>query len=339
MDHYRECACKNYPRVIMTKKLNPETTKLPQSFGSMKNSFPKRLLRVRVPPIKCQGIKTKLVNFIFENIRWEGSGRWIEPFLGSGVVLFNANPEEAIVSDSNRHIIRFYQEIQSGKITPSVVEEFLKSEGDMLRAKADDHYYIVRDRFNKEADPLDLLFLNRACFNGVMRFNRSGKFNVPFGHKPNRFRRAYITKIVNQVQWVSEIMEDKKWSFRSCDWSETLGQVHDGDFVYSDPPYYGRHTDYDPEWNKEEMMKLADTCRTLPCGWALSMWNRNIFREDEFLHKVLGDLPMKTFEHFYHVGSTENRRHAMEEALIVKPGFEATTKLAEEQMSAQQTLL
>src|SRR5205807_6815369 len=118
--------------------------------------------------------------------------RWIEPFLGSGVVLFNANPQEAIVSDANRHIIRFYQEVQSGKITPSVVKEFLEAEGAALKQKADDHYYGIRDRFNKEGNPLDLLFLNRACFNGIMRFNRSGKFNVPFGHKPNRFRSAYI---------------------------------------------------------------------------------------------------------------------------------------------------
>ena len=41
--------------------------------------LPKHIENVIVPPIKCQGIKTKLVNFIANNIVWDGEGRWIEP--------------------------------------------------------------------------------------------------------------------------------------------------------------------------------------------------------------------------------------------------------------------
>ena len=55
--------------------------------------FPKDLERVKVPPIKCQGIKTKLVEFITSSIKWEGDGTWYEPFMGSGVVTFNALPQ------------------------------------------------------------------------------------------------------------------------------------------------------------------------------------------------------------------------------------------------------
>ena len=45
-------------------------------------------MKVIVPPIKSQGIKTKLVPWIME-LAPKVSGKWIEPFLGTGVVAFN----------------------------------------------------------------------------------------------------------------------------------------------------------------------------------------------------------------------------------------------------------
>ena len=73
-------------------------------------------MKVYVPPIKTQGIKTKLVPYI-ENVLPENiTGKWIEPFMGSGVVGFNLAPKEAIFSDSNPHIINFYEAIKDGSI-------------------------------------------------------------------------------------------------------------------------------------------------------------------------------------------------------------------------------
>ena len=69
--------------------------------------LPLQINHVKIPPIKCQGIKSKLINFITSNISWNGEGRWVEPFLGSGVVLFNVQPERALIGDSNPHIINF----------------------------------------------------------------------------------------------------------------------------------------------------------------------------------------------------------------------------------------
>lgn len=108
-------------------------------------SFPRVIHHVLVPPIKCQGIKSKLINFIFRNIKWDGNGIWIEPFLGSGIVLFNAQPEKAIVGDTNKYIIQFYKDIQSGKITGDLVRKFLEHEGELLRKKGEEHYYEIRD--------------------------------------------------------------------------------------------------------------------------------------------------------------------------------------------------
>ena len=47
----------------------------------------------------------------------------------------------------------------------------------------------------------------------MIRFNKNGGFNVPYGHKKDRFSQAYITKIVNQVKWVSEKIEKNNWKF------------------------------------------------------------------------------------------------------------------------------
>lgn len=274
-----------------------------------------------IPPIKCQGIKSKLVSFILENIRWDGHGRWIEPFLGSGVVLFSVQPKRALVSDINPHIIAFYQKLYAGSVTPSAVRESLTREGRALAEKGEDYYYEVRRRFNHSADPLDFLFLSRSCFNGVMRFNRRGEFNVPFCRKPDRFRQAYITKIVNQVGDIAKMMQGKQWEFRVGDWRECVAETAEDDFVYLDPPYIGRHTDYFNQWTERDALELARVAHTLPCGFALSMWKENKYRFNAHLNHWQG-VVQKTTTHFYHVGSTENLRNSMEEALLIKEGYE-----------------
>ncbi len=280
-----------------------------------------QLLRVGVPPIKCQGIKTKLVPFILSQIVWQetSDATWIEPFLGSGVVAFNRLPDRALLADTNPHIIGFYQAIQQGKIDRASVQNFLIHEGEILRRQGAEYYYTVRDRFNQTAAPLDFLFLNRACFNGLMRFNSKGKFNVPFCHKPQRFSQSYITKISNQVQWVAQCMEGKDWKFCVADWQETLHCAKLGDFVYLDPPYIGRHTDYHNQWNLEAAEKLAAIAQQLSCGFAVSMWLENRHRQNDHIQQCWSNLDRQTHQHFYHVGSHENLRSAMTEALIIKP--------------------
>jgi DNA adenine methylase len=56
-------------------------------------------MKVVIPPIKSQGIKTKFVLWI-RDVAPEVSGRWIEPFLGTGVVAFNTRYKKAILNDT-----------------------------------------------------------------------------------------------------------------------------------------------------------------------------------------------------------------------------------------------
>ncbi len=272
-----------------------------------------------VPPLKCQGIKTKLVAPIRQIADSRRFSRWIEPFCGSCVVALNVQPRVALLADTNVHIIQLYQEIQRGVITPAKVRSFLVSEGDKLRSLGEPYYYEVRARFNELPNSLDFLFLNRSCFNGIIRFNRKGKFNTPYGHKPERFAQAYVTKITNQVARIAKVIAAAEdWIFEVADFRETLSKANPGDFVYADPPYAGRHVDYFNSWSDADEDALSQRLAALKCDFILSTWHSNEFRTNEAIQRAWGgtDFQIRTQEHFYHVGPSEDRRHPMIEAFI-----------------------
>jgi DNA adenine methylase len=269
-----------------------------------------------IPPIKCQGIKSKLIpeiRHIVSNVKYN---RWIEPFMGSGVVGFNIRPDNAIFADSNPHLIRFYSDLQSGILTPSTVKAYLQHEGDCLEKSEGENYYTVRDRFNKDPNSLDFLFLNRACFNGMIRFNSKGGFNVPFCRKPTRFAQAYITKIVNQVKNIQEIIQFKKYSFLCQPFNLTLKEAMNNDVVYCDPPYIGRHVDYFDSWDESQEILLHDMLINSGAKFILSTWHSNDFRRNTYIDTLWMDLHVLTKEHFYHVGANEENRNPILEALI-----------------------
>ena len=118
--------------------------------------------KVYIPPIKIQGIKTKLIPLIKESVLLEKDTVWVEPFMGSGVVGFNIQPHKAIFADTNPHIINFYNGIKEKSIDSYIVRNFLEIEGKKLEKKDDEYYYEVRERFNKHHSSLDFLFLNRS---------------------------------------------------------------------------------------------------------------------------------------------------------------------------------
>ncbi len=274
-------------------------------------------MKIIVPPIKSQGIKTKLVPWIL-SLAPKVNGRWIEPFTGTGVVAFNARYNNAILSDSNPHLINFYKAIQDKKITPSVVRAYLIEEGENLK-RADEngyeHYRYIRNRFNKKFDPLDFLFLSRAGFNGMMRFNKSGGWNIPFCKKPERFAQSYITKIVNQVDAVSQIIKPG-WKFYNKNFEEIILMADEDDIIYCDPPYMGRYVDYYNGWTEDEEKKLYELLKETPAKFVLSTWHHNEFRENTMVEKFWIDFNIVTRDHFYHSGGKIENRNAIVEALV-----------------------
>lgn len=272
--------------------------------------------KVFVPPIKIQGIKTKLVPLIKDNVVLDKGSVWVEPFMGSGVVGFNIEPKAAIFADINPHIINFYNQIKTGSINSCIVREFLEREGKLLENGDDEYYYSVRARFNEKHDPLDFLFLNRSCFNGMIRFNRNYEFNVPYGHKPQRFSKAYITKIVNQVAHAERLIKKNSWEFICQSFEETVSMAGRGDFIYCDPPYIGRHVDYYDSWDEESELFLHDALVNSRAKYMLSTWDHNDYRRNEYIEKVWNSCDKITQEHFYHVGARERNRNSVIEAIL-----------------------
>ena len=272
--------------------------------------------KIFIPPIKIQGIKTKLVSVIKENVILDIGTTWVEPFMGSGVVGFNIAPNKAIFSDTNPYTIEFYNKIKSGNINSYKVRAFLENEGKKLEEKDDEYYYEVRERFNREHNVLDFLFLNRSCFNGMIRFNRSGEFNVPYGHKPKRFSKAYITKITNQIKYIENKLKECDWSFICQSFEETIENCNGKEFIYCDPPYIGRNVDYYDSWNEENELKLNKLLLKTDAKFMLSTWDYNQYRKNEYIDKIWHNCHKINIEHFYHLGAKEKNRNAMVEALI-----------------------
>ena len=280
-------------------------------------------MSVIVPPIKSQGIKSKLVPWINDLVLKSGvdlEGRWIEPFFGTGVVGFNSPMEGVhIVGDTNPHIINFYKGIQNGEITQYTMRAYLERESKLLSTADEDgyaHFREVRDRFNAEHSPYDFIFLSRAGFNGMMRFNRHGDWNIPFCKKPERFAPAYITKICNQISSISQIIHKGDWHFRNDDFRTTIVSAQEGDIIYCDPPYFGRYVDYYNGWTEQDEHDLFTLLSRSKAKFILSTWHHNDFRTNEMIEHYWGHYHVMTKDHFYHNGGNIENRHSIVEALI-----------------------
>lgn len=178
-------------------------------------------------------------------LKWPGGKRWfvakyhdyfprkinryIEPFLGGGSVYFRLQPKNALLSDINTELILLYKVMRDN---PSELKNLLKHH-QLNHSK--EYYYEIRNQ-----DPDDellkagrFLYLNRTCFNGMYRVNRSGRFNVPIGSK------HFFTFDLELFDIYSEILRSA--DIQSKDFSEVINQAAKGDFIFVDPPYTIAH--------------------------------------------------------------------------------------------------
>ena len=277
-----------------------------------------------IPPIKSQGIKTKLVPWINDVVLHSGidleNANWIEPFFGTGVVGLNAPVRgRHIVGDTNPHLINLYQSIQNGLLNEFNMRAYLEHESQILENADEEGYAYYREvkaRFNLYHSPFDFIFLSRAGFNGMMRFNRRGEWNIPFCQKPGRFAPAYITKICNQVANARRIIQRGDWEFLNQGFLTTIERAEAGDIIYLDPPYFGRYVDYYNGWTEEDEEALYEALLHTPAHFVLSTWHHNEFRKNEMMNRFWNQFNVSTQEHFYYGGGHIENRHPMIEALV-----------------------
>ena len=198
------------------------------------------------PPLKWAGGKKYLVPRLADLFKPYRTRRYVEPFCGGLAAALGLMPRDAYINDVNPHLINFYRQIRLHGLTTSIA---------MLYDK--DLYYMHRERFNEltkknQSDTTEaaelFYYLNRTCFNGLCRFNRSGGFNVPFGEYTTiNYARTFI-KYQSTFKW---------WDFSCEDFSRV--QLKPDDFVYVDPPYDVEFTTYSAggfDWN--DQLRLAD---------------------------------------------------------------------------------
>nr|WP_059369104.1 Dam family site-specific DNA-(adenine-N6)-methyltransferase [Treponema endosymbiont of Eucomonympha sp.] len=235
--------------------------------------------------------------------------------MGTGVVAFNMGFSHVLLSDTNPHLISFYNAVKNNTITPLIVREYLEKEGRFLQEKGNEHYKFIRDRFNEKGSSLDFLFLSRAGFNGMIRFNSKGKWNIPFCKKPDRFSKAYITKIVNQVTQVTLLL-DHNWLVVNYDFRDIINSAAENDTIYCDPPYYGRYVDYYNGWTDSDERDLFELLNTTRAHFILSTWHHNDYRENDMVKKYWNNFNIITKDYFYQAGGKIENRKSVVEALV-----------------------
>ena len=199
---------------------------------------------------------------------------YVEPFVGGGAMLFymlqnHKCIKRAVINDINQDLTTCYKTVrdQPEELIRSLVaiQEDYYSITDYEAQKA--YYLKKRERFNsKPTNSVEsatlFIFLNRTCFNGLYRVNKSGKFNVPFGR--------YVHPTICDAE---TIREDSRLlqsvDILTGDFEQTFKYVSENAFFYFDPPYRPlNHTscfnDYAKEaFNDAEQVRLKRFCDRL----------------------------------------------------------------------------
>lgn len=150
----------------------------------------------------------------------EISGRYIEPFLGSGSIFFSMQPKDAILSDVNSELIDTYLALRDEH---EKVSRHLKLHA---QSHSKSHYYYVRDEMKPRSTAgraARFLYLNRTCWNGLYRVNLKGKFNVPKGTKSN------VILETDDFESVSQTL--RKAKLLCCDFEAVVNQAQSSDFI------------------------------------------------------------------------------------------------------------
>ncbi len=268
---------------------------------------------VTTPIIKWVGGKTRLMPEIISRLPRE-HGRYFEPFAGGAAVFFHLGPQAAVLSDRNADLIAMYRAVAAD---PDGVIRRLELH---KRAHDEAHYYDTRSRWNDRSvswSTLDraatFIYLNRTCFNGLWRVNRSGGFNVPMG----RYKNPMICD-PETLRAAGELL--RRSTILCGDYAAAVADAGPGDLVYFDPPYdpvtpTANFTSYTGDgFGPDDQRALADLVRTLAArGCAVVLSNS----DTPFIRSLYRGLRIDRVRCPRAINSDPTRRGDVDEVLVL----------------------
>ena len=185
-----------------------------------------------IPIYKWGGGKRKEIN-LFKSFYPETFNLYAEPFFGAGAVFFDLNFNNNIINDIHKGNTNFLNEIKkgNGKEIYSLMEKYKNEE---------DTYYFVRDEFkpqNETEEAFVFYYQRKTAFRGMLRYNKKGKFNIPFGrYKTINYEDLLDVEYEKLLKNTEIYCEDYNYIFNN--YNDT------NNFFFLDPPYDSVFTDY-----------------------------------------------------------------------------------------------
>jgi len=278
---------------------------------NLENYVPSKLVK---PIVKWVGGKRQLMSDITKLLPTSAE-RYFEPFIGGGAVLFELQPKNAIINDTNSELINLYKTIKN---TPEELITNLKT-----HKNEEEYFYEIRgkDRNKQVWENLSnverasrFIFLNRTCFNGLYRVNSSGEFNAPFGRYKNPRIVDHITiHAINRYLNVCDV------TILNGDYALALEQCKKGDFVYLDPPYdpvsdSANFTGYTSGgFTRQNQTKLKETCDQLNKKGAYFLLSNS---STEFINNLYSDYKIEHIRARRAINSNPTDRGEVAEVLV-----------------------
>jgi len=177
--------------------------------------------------LKWAGGKYSLMEDI--NAKLPEAKKLIEPFVGAGSVFLNTRYSKYLLNDINPDLINLYNIVKHQSI------DYISDSAKLFTSVYNDEkrYYQMRQEFNDSDDIYEravyFLYLNRHGYNGLCRYNNSGKFNVPFG----RYKAPYFPE--KELQFFAE--KSQLATFTCDSFEKVFARARKGSVIYCDPPY------------------------------------------------------------------------------------------------------
>lgn len=286
------------------------------------------------PFVKWAGGKGQLLSEIRKYYPFDSSVRkYVEPFVGGGAVFFDIvtkyDLEEICIADINRDLINAYIVVRD--YPERLVSTLRKMHLDFISCDElgrKRYYNDVRMRYNsrefyygdgKAECAAMFIFLNRTCFNGLYRINKSGKFNVPIG----RYKNPLICDADN-IMLISEKLKNVK--IECGDYRRIANSIDKSTFVYLDPPYRpisktSNFTAYTSDaFNDEEQIKLAEFAGIISDkGGKFLLSNsdpKNEDPSDDFFEKLYRDYKIQKVDAVRIINCNGDKRGKIKELFI-----------------------